>query len=74
MNPAFLFITVLAYEQLKARGGIIHFLSIGKRNLNAKGHPFVCEIHITILKHWLTMRMSNLSFWFEMGLKWLLRV
>ena len=36
MDSAILFITELAYEQLKARGGVFDFLSIGSRNLNAK--------------------------------------
>ena len=36
VSSAFLFITELAYEQLKARDGIFDLISIGKRNLNAK--------------------------------------
>ena len=57
MNSSFLFITELAYEQLKARGVIFDFLTIATRNLKARTYSFVSGI----LKQWLTMRMSNLS-------------
>ena len=62
MDFAFLFITKLVYEQLKARGGLFDLLSIGTRKLKARTHPFVSGIRKRILKNWLTMRMSNFSF------------
>ena len=62
MESAFLFVTELAYEPLKARVAIFDLLSIGTRNLKARTYPFVSGIHKRILKHLLTMRMSNLSF------------
>ena len=37
VDSVLLFITEFAYEQLKARGGIFDLLSMGTRNLNAKG-------------------------------------
>ena len=66
MESALLFVTELAYEQLKARGAIFDLLSIGTRNLNAGTYPFVSGVHKPVIKHWLTMRMSNFCF----DLKW----
>ena len=61
MDSTFLFITELAYVQLKTRGGIFDLLSLATRNLTARTYLFVSGIPQQILKHWLTVRMSNLS-------------
>ena len=52
----------IACEQLKGRGGIIDLLPIATRNLKTMSYPLISGTQKQILKHWLTMRMSNIFF------------